>query len=326
MQHVSILLLSHANLAGLENARQGFLECNRYLEQQGSKPQFDVQLVAASPKVVLGSGIYNVKPDRFIDDIAGTDLIIIPPVEACFPEAIIENASFVPFIKHHHDEGAIVASLCLGAFVLAGTGLLNGRSCVTHWRAQETFSQLFPGVNLITENILTDENRICTGGGAFSSANLIVYLIEKLAGREAAMYCSKVFQVDMGRSSQAPFAIFTGQKEHDFEDVKKAQVFIESHYNEKLNVEKLCRRCRTGRRTFERRFKKATGNTVLEYIQRVRVEAAKRELEKGVKTINEVMYCVGYSDTRSFRQVFRKYAGLSPAVYRERFAGLAQVA
>lgn len=299
----------------MENARQGFLEANAYLEQQGQSAIFNVELVGLERKVCLNH--YTIEADSLLHEVQKTDLILIPPVQQHLTaEAIKKNQGFCPWIRNNRDKGAQVASLCLGAFILGSTGLLNGRSCVTHWRAAADFQKLFPEINLVPDKILTDEDGIYTGGGAFSSANLILYLIEKYVGKEAAIYCSKIFQIDMGRTSQSPFIIFSGQKDHADERIKQVQHFIESHYQEKMTVEELCGRFNLVRRTMERRFKKATSNTVVEYIQRVKVEGAKRELENGHKTVYEIMFDVGYTDTKAFRNVFRKYSGMSPADYR----------
>ena len=317
MKHVSILLLHHVNLAGMENARQGFIEANAYLEQQGQPPVFEVDLVGQDHEVRLDSGLYTIEAGSLVNEVQETDLIIIPPVQKHLTaEAIKENRGFCSWIRNKRDKGAEVASLCLGAFILGTTGLLNGKSCVTHWQAAHDFRKLFPEIKLVPDKILTDEDGIYTGGGAFSSANLVLYLIEKHVGKEAAIYCSKIFQIDMGRNSQSPFIIFKGQKDHGDVHIKQVQDFIEAHYHDKITVEELCEKFNLGRRTMERRFKKATSNTVVEYIQRVKVEGAKRELENGHKTVNEVMFDVGYSDTKAFRNVFRKYAGMSPADYR----------
>lgn len=173
---------------------------------------------------------------------------------------------------------------------------------------------------MVTDQIITDENGIYTSGGAFSSANLILYLIEKYAGREMAVHCAKIFQVDIDRKSQSPFIIFEGQKDHKDERVKEAQEFIEKNYREKITVTQLTDKLAVSRRTLERRFKKATSNTLVEYIQRVKVEAVKKYLESGRKNVNELMYEVGYSDTKAFRNVFRRYTGLSPVEYRNKYS------
>jgi transcriptional regulator GlxA family with amidase domain len=268
-------------------------------------------------------GLYHIEADRLIDEQGETDLIIIPPLRGNLADGIRQNGAFLPWIQKQYRSGAQVASLCLGAFVLAATGLLDGKLCVTHWKASDEFKKLFPKVKLVSDRILTDEAGIYTGGGAFSSANLVVYLIEKYADREVAIYCSKVFQVDWGRRSQTPFVIFNGQKSHADEEIKQAQVLIEKRYRERLSVNEIIEDIGIGRRTFERRFKKETGNTVMEYIQRVKVEAAKRELEKGYKTVNEVMFEVGYQDNKAFRNVFRRYSGMSPSDYRLKYVKVA---
>jgi len=312
MKHIAILVQKQVNLGSLENARQAFLEANECLKSRGEAPLFDVEVVGIDSPVQTCNGLYHIEADRLITEPVKADLIIIPPLRGNLADGIRQNSAFLPWIREQYNAGAQVASLCLGAFVLAATGLLDGRLCVTHWKASEEFRSLFPEVKLVHDRILTDEAGIYTGGGAFSSANLVLYLIEKFADREVAIYCSKVFQVDWGRRSQTPFAIFNVQKSHADEEIKQAQVLIEKRYRDRLRINEIVEDIGIGRRTFERRFKKETGNTVMEYIQRVKVEAAKRELEKGYKTVNEVMFEVGYQDNKAFRNVFRKYSGMSP--------------
>jgi transcriptional regulator GlxA family with amidase domain len=147
----------------------------------------------------------------------------------------------------------------------------------------------------------------------------MIYLVEKYFDRQTAIFCSKVFQIEMDRNSQAAFTIFTPQKLHSDEMVKKVQTYIESNLHEKISVEHLSSKFAIGRRTFDRRFIKATGNTPIEYSQRVKIETAKKALETSRKTINEVMYEVGYSDVKAFREVFRKITGMSPLQYKERY-------
>jgi transcriptional regulator GlxA family with amidase domain len=178
---------------------------------------------------------------------------------------------------------------------------------------------MFPDVNLQTDQLITYENGIYTNGGAYSFLNLMIYLVEKYYDRQTAIYCSKVFQIEMDRNSQSAFMIFTGQKSHGDETVKKAQAYIESKLDEKISVEQLSSRFNVGRRNFDRRFIKATGNTPLEYSQRVKIESAKKAFETSRKTVNEVMYEVGYSDVKAFREVFRKITGMSPIEYRSRY-------
>jgi transcriptional regulator GlxA family with amidase domain len=167
---------------------------------------------------------------------------------------------------------------------------------------------------------MTEADGIYTSGGAYSFTNLLMYLIEKFAGRELAVMASKAFMIDIERSSQSPFMMFMGQKSHQDEVVLKAQEFIEHNFSDKITIEELSQQVSVGRRTLERRFKRATSNTIAEYMQRVKMEAAKKELESGVKTVSEVMYDVGYVDVKAFRDVFKKVAGISPVDYRNKYS------
>src|SRR5689334_10469869 len=160
---------------------------------------------------------------------------------------------------------------------------------------------------------------MCSSRCAYCCLNLVLYLIEKYAGREMSILCAKVFAIEIERESQSPFIIFHGQKDHEDEPIKKAQEFIEKNFQERITVDQLASMFAIGRRNLERRFKKATSNTVVEYIQRVKMEAAKKELESARKNINEVMYEVGYSDNKAFRTTFKKITGLSPIQYRNKY-------
>lgn len=318
MKHISIIVSKGAILGNVEGPRQVFTEANQYLESTGRSPLFEVQLVSFSKEAQLNDGLYTIST-RSVNEIKKTDLIIIPAMYGDLQKAIEMNKDFIPWIVKQYQSGAEVASLCLGAFLLASTGLMNGKKIATHWLAANYFRKMFPDVNLLEDKIITDENRIYSSGGAYSSLNLILYLVEKYAGRETAVFCSKAFQIDIQRDSQSPFTIFIGQKEHEDESIKKAQDFIESNFQNKITVDQLATMFALSRRNLERRFKKATANTVVEYIQRVKIEAAKKNLESARKNINEVMYEVGYNDTKAFRTTFKRITGLSPIQYRNRY-------
>lgn len=318
MKHITIIVTREAILGNIEGPRQLFAEANQFLERKGSEPIFDINLVGLTKQSPLNDGLYNIAT-KLLEDVKKTDLVIIPAMYGDLGKAIEQNKDFIPWIINQYNKGAEVASLCLGAFLLASTGLLKGRKCATHWLAANVFRQMFPDINLLEDKIITDENGIYSSGGAYSSLNLILYLIEKYAGREIAVLCSKAFQIDIQRNSQSPFTIFTGQKEHEDEPIKKAQEFIESNFQDKITVDQLASMLALSRRNLERRFKKATANTIVEYIQRVKVEAAKMSLESSHENVNEVMYKVGYSDPKAFRTTFKKITGLSPIQYRSKY-------
>lgn len=319
MKHISILVPKVAILGSLEGTRQLFTQVNEFLLARGDEPLFKVQLVGLSKETPLSGGWFTANTDALIDDIEKTDLIIIPAIDGEINQAIERNREFIPWIVKHYRNGAEVASLCLGAFLLASTGLLSGKKCATHWMAANEFRRMFPDVQLVTEKIITDEQGIYSSGGAFSYLNLILHLIEKYAGRELAILAAKVFAIEIERDNQLSFTIFQGQKDHGDEQIMKAQDFIEKNYQEKISVEQLVSMLPLSRRNFERRFKKATSNTVVEYIQRVKIEAAKKGLETSRKNVNELMYDVGYSDTKAFRTVFKRITGKSPIDYRNKY-------
>jgi transcriptional regulator GlxA family with amidase domain len=319
MKHISILIPKGAILGSLEGSRQLLTQVNEFMKARGGDPLFKVQLVGLSAETRVSGGLFTVHADQQIHEVKKTDLIIIPAIDGDLNVALEANRDFIPWIIKQYKNGAEVASLCLGAFLLAATGLVNGRKCATHWMAENAFRKMFPEVELVTQKIITDEQGIYSSGGAFSYLNLILHLIEKYAGHEMAVLSAKVFAIEMERVNQLSFTIFQGQKEHEDEQIKKAQEFIEKNYQDKISVDQLASMFALGRRNLERRFKKATSNTVVEYIQRVKVEAVKKGLEASRKNVNELMYDVGYSDVKAFRTVFKKITGKSPLDYRNKY-------
>lgn len=320
MIHVSILVPEAAVLASVDDPRHLFTEVNAFLEVQGQPPVFAVQLVGLSPTVLLHKGHFTVHTDRLLSDVNQTDLIIVPALKGDMAQALAKNRELLPWIVAHYRNGAEVASLCVGAFLLAATGLLRGKPCSTNWALANEFRAMFPDVKLVCDKIITEERGLYTSGGANSYWNLLLYFVEKHAGWEMAVLCAKVFQIDMDRRSQSPFIMFKGQQAHDDEPIKRVQAFIEQNIGEKITVDQLADEFALSRRNLERRFKKATAHTIAEYIQRVKIEVAKTNVETTRKPISEIMDEVGYSDVRTFRDVFKRIAGLSPLDYRNRYS------
>ena len=319
MIHISILVPKGAVLGSIEGPRQVFTEVNELLARIGREPMFNVQLTALSREVPVYNGMYTINADALVSETAKTDLIVIPALHGDMEKNVAQNQAFLPWITQQYKNGAEVASLCVGAFLLAATGLVTGRKCAPHWMAANEFRRMYPEVNLVEDKILTDEYGIYSSGGAFSYLNLVLYLIEKYAGRDVAVFCSKAFQIDIQRDSQSPFIMFKGQKDHEDDVIKRAQEFIEGNFEDRITVDQLASMLAVSRRNLERRFKKATSNTVVEYIQRVKIEAAKSRLESSRENVNEVMYKVGYTDPKAFRVTFKRITSLSPVQYRNRY-------
>ena len=319
MKHISILVPNEAVLTSIVDPRYMFTTINQFLEQAGEEPMFNIQLAGLTKEVLLNKGSFTVNTDILINEIKKTDLIIIPAISGDLATAIDVNKGFFSWIESQYAKGAEVASLCIGAFLLASTGLLSGRKCSTHWIYANEFRGMFPDVTLVDDKIITEEEGLYSSGGASSYWNLLLYLVEKYTSREMAIRASKFFAIEIDRKSHSPFIMFNGQKRHEDTPIREAQEFIETNITEKISVEELATRFAIGRRHFERRFKKATNNTPVEYIQRVKVEAAKKMLEGSRKNVSEVMYDVGYADIKAFRSVFKKITGLSPVEYKNKY-------
>ncbi len=323
MKKVSILVPESSVLQAIADPQYLFSAVNQFMAVSGKKPLFDVQLVGLKKEVKLNDGLYSVNTSQLLKDITTTDLIVIPALFGDMKTAIAQNQKLLPWINEQYHKGAEVASLCVGAFLLASTGLLNGKKCSTHWGFQNEFREMFPEVEVIDGSIITEEQRIYSSGGANSYWNLLLHLVEKYTDRQTAILASKYFAIDIDRDSQATFAMFQGQKNHNDDAVRQAQEFIEDNIQEKITIDALADLVLLGRRSFERRFKTATNNSVLEYINRVKIECAKKSFETSRKNINEVMYDVGYTDTKAFRTIFKKITGLNPIEYRNKYNKMA---
>jgi len=320
MKQVSFLLTGgKLKPTSLFGAIEVFEKANQFLTEKGKPAYYEIQLVGEKFEQAMLNSFFSFHSLKRISDVKKTDCIIIPAFE---PEenATTKYATTLTWMVEQHNGGAEIASLCSGAFLLAATGLLDGKPCSTHWRAEADFKRMFPHLQLSTDRIVTDNNGVYTAGGGMSAFNLCLYLVEKHIGREAALYCTKLLQLDIERQSQAPFHVFIGLKSHADDTIRNIQDFIEANTEEKITVDLLAAKCHMDRVNFSRRFKRATQISPIDYIQQIKIEAAKRQLETGRKNINEVMYSVGYIDIKAFRTIFKKVAGLSPTDYKAKFS------
>lgn len=322
MKQLSILVPAGEsnNLSSIVGSYKIFSRAEAYWRDKGKTPVFNIQLVGHTYEQQYYEGLFSVRPHLIYKNVKHSDLIIIPSLNHNYDLALKKNAEVIAWLAGQYKLGVQLASICTGAFLLAATGALNGKSCSTHWAAAADFKAQFPQVKVLSDMLISDENGIYTNGGAYSFLNLLVYLIEKFYDRETAIFCAKVFQIEMDRNSQSVFSIFNPQKQHSDSMVQKAQAIIESALQDKISIQQLSENFGVGRRNFDRRFIKATGNTPVEYSQRVKVEAAKRAFEQSRKTISEVMYEVGYSDEKAFREMFKKIAGMAPLAYKARYS------
>jgi transcriptional regulator GlxA family with amidase domain len=256
--------------------------------------------------------------DESIATVRRSDIVVIPALDPDVEEHLARNRDVVPWLQRMYLTGADVASVCTGAFLLGEAGLLDGRAATTHWAFQELLARRHPRVEILPQAILVDQGRVLTAGGATSFLNLALHLVERVFGVEVARASSKMFLIDMNKAPQSAYAMFSSQKLHQDQDILRAQSMIERHAGRTPTIDRLAREVAMSPRTFVRRFRQSTGNSPREYIQRVKVEAAKRALESGER-VSAVAGVVGYADAAAFRRLFARLTGLAPADYRARY-------
>jgi len=279
-------------------------------------PFFDVKLVSLDGQPFETRTGMRVIPHLSIEEEAPADLILISPLGSL---NINRYPGAVDWLKNHSKKGADIASVCTGAFLLAETGLLKGKTATTHWAFTDLFRERFPLVDLRPEQIITDEGRIYCSAGFTAAIDLSLYLVEKYCGHDVALNSAKVMLYDLGRNSQSVYSVFRFKKNHKDSSILEIQAWIENHYSKKIQYDDLAKRFGLSPRSLERRFKAATGVTPLNYLHQVRVEASKRLLEESDKSFDEITWQVGYGDGGFFRKVFVKETGLRPMAYRQRF-------
>lgn len=321
-KRVSILALKNANYASIVDTRSVFDKANEFYRQRWNRDFFEVEIIGEERELTIERGLVTIKTDTTVAESKDVDLIIIPALRGDLLSSNYLNRYFVDWIIKQYKQNCEIASLCTGAFMLAFTGLLKGKKCTTHWSYANEFRFYFPDITLVDERIIVEQNGLYSSGGSNGYWNLLLFLIEKNIDREMAILVAKYFVVDLDRVTQTPFIVFNGLKTHDDTAILNAQNFIESSYSSRMTIDSLADQFHLSRRTFERRFKKATHCTVLEYLQKVRIEASKKALEAGRKSVEDIMSDVGYADSQTFRKLFQTITGLTPLQYRERYRKL----
>ncbi|RXK86556.1 GlxA family transcriptional regulator [Filimonas effusa] len=282
-----------------------FNSVNQQYQHKGLPPFFHIE--------VAGAGDLPLVPKA--------DLVFIPAfLSGDLGAAVSENREFISWIVAQYQLGVPIASFCTGAFLLAATGLLNGKRATTHVMAAPVFKKLFPHVLLQPEAVVTHDAGLYTSGGATSSFHLMLYLLEKYCGRSMAIEMAKMFSIDMDRQQQLHFAGFSPIRNHSDSVVKNIQEQMEKRYMDITTVDALVREIPVSQRNFVRRFKQATGVTPIDYLQQTRIEAARQLLEHTDLSMMEIMCHVGYGDMKSFRNLFLRITGLTPKAYREKYA------
>lgn len=322
MKKITILALRGAAASSITGPMDAFLFAGVLWNLAcGQKPSPCFEVAVASPdgKAVKCANRFYIEPHCAMQDVKNPDLIVISAVAGNLEGVIERSRAVIPWLVEQYRGGAHIASICTGAFILAETGLLRGKTATTHWGYVDQFRRRYPLVHLRPEALITDEGNLYCSGGSNAYNDLSFYLIEKLSGREIAVQCSKAMVQDLGRATQAPYAALRLSKGHAERDILAVQRWIEANYAGGITIAVLAERCAMGQRTFERRFKASTGESPIAYLQKVRINAAKTLLERPHSTFEEVTYQVGYEDISSFRKVFLRHTGLRPKEYQRLF-------
>lgn len=326
MMNIDILVYEEAVLSSVAAPLDIFTRANDILHRAGQPPAFNVTLVASEARRVkvgvpaLFQCNHSVLERPPTADRHQKTLILIPAFVGSWDEVASHNRRVPKWLERHYRAGTEIASLCKGSYFLAQAGLLNDRPCTSHWACVDDMRQRFSEINLQPDAVVTDHGGIYTGGGAFSSLNLVLYLVEKFCGHDIGILVAKNFSIQRDHVNQAHFSIFSGMDRHDDKVIREAQAFIENNYGRDLSVESAAAHVNISKRNFVRRFKQALQMTPLEYIQRVKIEAAKKALESGQRNIQVLTYDVGYNDTKTFRTTFKRLTGVTPQDYRNKYA------
>lgn len=328
MANITFLAYDRCMFSGITGLMDAFAIANlwiQYFQRKGemvglpSGAIFNTEIVTMGGEPVVTSHGVSIQPDRAMEDVDGTDLILIPPYLFATYSLPDDMTEIVRWLVEQHHRGARIGAVCTGAFVLGMTGLLDGKIATTNWQVARMFQRQFPKVRLKPERILTEDSGLICSGAVTAQYNLGLYVIELYGSEDLSRACAKALLVDPNRTAQTPYVIANFSKNHGDKDILKAQQWMEDHYPENITVDDAARHVGLSPRHFKRRFKTATRETPLAYIQQIRLESAKKRLETTTDNIDDITRQIGYEDSSTFRRLFKKYTDLSPRAYRERF-------
>ena len=283
------------------------------------EPAFRVITATADGGAVTCDGGIRIAPNIALRNVGKTDLIFVPTTGVSVDDVLERNAAIVPWLKRRSTNGVAIASVCSGVGLVAAAGLLDGKRATTHWGLAERFREKYPRVKWMPELMVTEDRGFYCGGGVNASLDLAIYLVERFCGHEVAMQTSKALLIEMPRAWQAGFAIVPLKTDHTDDVISIAQDWIHRNFAKTFSLDDPAERVGMSVRNFVRRFKQATGDSPLIYLQKLRVAAAKRMLESNHRSMQEISFAVGYQDVAFFRSLFQRHTGISPSQYRERF-------
>jgi transcriptional regulator GlxA family with amidase domain len=325
-RHVSIVALPDAvlsTLSGIFDVMNAFKVMGLLDPTLAGRAPFHVEIVGETAGPLgLASGV-PITVQRAVGEIESTDIVIVPSIllapggwkRGRYPR-------LVEWLIRMHDRGAVLCSACSGIFLIAETGLFDGRDATVHYGYAGAFAEVYPAVAVRPEQVLImtgAHEELVTSGASMSWHDLVLYLIARYAGSTAAQEVARAFALQWHQDGLTPYIVFHGKRDHGDSDIQHAQEWLETHFAVGSPVEEMIKRSRLAERTFKRRFTSATGLTPIAYVQRLRVEDAKRRLERTDATVDEISWQVGYEDSAFFRRLFKRTTGMAPGAYRKRF-------
>jgi transcriptional regulator GlxA family with amidase domain len=282
-------------------------------------PQFQVTIASVNGYDLTGMQGATIKPDQAIALSDEFDLVVVPSEGMAIDPNSSSFKTRVDYLKHMHNKGTVIASICTGAFVVAATGILNEREATTHWALEKQFKRMFPAVKLNTRRIISDQGSVITSGGVSADHELALHLINRFCGQEIALQTTRCTLVTQKQNDQAPFQTFLIDKTHGDEHVIQCQNYIESHLYKSISNSELADLTHLSERTLHRRFKQATTESLVSYIQKLKIEKAKNALETELTSFDCIANSLGYENVSFFRRLFKKHTGLTPKDYRSSF-------
>ena len=315
--HVTLLLADHCSAASATMALEILRAANLFAD--AGEPLFEVVVASDDGLPVPSLSGQALQAEVALEQVARTDLVLIPGFLFTLREALPSFHRYRDWLRQQHAQGAVLAAMCTATFMLAEADLLGGTRATTHWAFAELFRRRYPDALLDERQILCEDNRLISSGGASAAVDLLLHLVRRFASLELAQLCSRYLLIDNVRSEQSSYVLWSMPKSHGDADILRVQNWLDEHFGQPLLIDELAGRFGFGVRNFKRRFKEATGYTPLAYLQTLRLEKAKQLLETTRMSLDSITFAVGYEDSNSFRRLFQQRVGLLPAAYRKKF-------
>lgn len=324
MKRITLLAVENCLSSSITNCIDAFTIANRWHQAlTGAEVNaFETKVVTINGKPVTCSDCVQIHPQLSIEDTITPEYLIIPALLPVRKARALKDPLILEYIHHQYSIGTTVAAVCTGTFLLAETGLLNGRSATTNWQFEKMFRYRYPQVNLEIDKILTEEDKLICSGAASAIMHLILRIIQREGSTRLSSVCAKALLIDPNNESQAPYTIALLPKKHNDKAVLKAQQYMREHLAESVSIDSVAEHVGISSRHFKRRFKRATGESPLNFLQKLRIQTAKDQLENTLDSIEEITRRVGYEDSSTFRRLFKRHTSVSPRKYRGKFSQL----